>query len=46
MMSSAIFESIGMYVIITWQRRFEITIMVLSGIFEHVPNKAMAFLSS
>ena len=37
--------SIGIYVIITWQKRFEIIIMVSSGIFEHVSNEAMAFLA-
>mgnify|MGYP005848729493 CR=1 FL=1 len=37
---------IGIYVIITWQKRFKITIMVPSSIFEHVSNEAMAFLSS
>ena len=40
------FWFIGIYVIITWQKRFEITIMMFSGIFEHVSNEEMAFLSS
>ena len=38
--------SIGIYAIITCQKRFEIIIMMSSGIFEHVSNEAMAFFSN
>ena len=38
--------SIGIDAIIACQDRFDITIMVCSGIFEHVSNEAMAFFSS
>ena len=31
--------SIGIYIIVTWQKRFEITIIVSSGSFEYVSNE-------
>ena len=37
--------SIGILVIMTWQSRFELIIMVSSGIFEHALNEVMAVLS-